>query len=138
MNLEHRAKKQAIRSFLQNHYTDERLTMLLAHAQSGRLEMYSCCCFIGTLTADHALRGKGTITSDHLQVARLLSGASEAETAFGLLCENGAKVGFYNHSEQSNAKRRRILIPIIRAEMRRRDTARKQIEWKQELVEMST
>lgn len=128
MNLEYRKNKQAIRSFMQNHYSDERLTALLAHAKDGKLVFASCCCFVGAATADHALRGR---TNDfeyqsHYKNAQRLEGAFAAE------------VGYYALGPEDESLRLRILIPIIRAEMKRRDASRKQIEWKQELVEMST
>jgi hypothetical protein len=49
MNQDLRQWKQALRAFMQQHYTDERLAMLLAHAESGKLSFTSCCCFIGVL-----------------------------------------------------------------------------------------
>jgi hypothetical protein len=121
MNTELRQRKQAIRSFMREHYTDERLAMLLAHAQEGRLSYLSCCCFIGTTTARHPLRdGRSMILGTrlrsrfdvvrpkHYNEAQKLSGAYEAETAF-------LEIAY------SDVARRRILIPMVRAEMRRRD-----------------
>lgn len=51
--------KGHIRAFMRNHYTDERLAMLLAHARDGKLAYVTCCCFVGIPTADHALRTDG-------------------------------------------------------------------------------
>lgn len=129
MNARHREHKQAIRGFMQEHYTDERLAQLLAHAQSGRLYYMQCCCFIGIPTADHALRGGEAMCSVaewpaeqlHYKAARLLSGAEEAEHGFYEL-PTASHQG--RSGETGNAIRRRILIPMIRAEMKRRERAR--------------
>jgi hypothetical protein len=132
--------KQPIRDFMQRHYTDERLAQLLVHAQDGKLAYFSCCCFIGISTADHALKSrslknevKNVLNMDilkhgevpHYDHAKDLIGANEAENAYLYLADD-------------DATRRRIMIPMIRAEFRRRDRIRQQSEWKQELVEMST
>jgi hypothetical protein len=101
--------KQPIRDFMKEHYTDERLAELLAHAQDGKLSYYSCCCFIGVATAQKALVGATVFNwhgDKHYTAARRLSGAITAEAAFGAL--------------GNAAKRRRLLIPMIRAEMKRR------------------
>lgn len=105
--------KQPIRAFMREHYTDERLAQLLAHAQEGKLAYYSCCCFIGVATANHALRLKDVRVhhNEHYERAQLLSGSRDAEYAFLLI----------GHTD---AQRRRLLIPMIRAEMKRRDTLR--------------
>ncbi len=50
--------KQIIRDFMKTNYSDERLAMLLAHAQSGKLAFNSCCCFVGVSTAQHALTSR--------------------------------------------------------------------------------
>lgn len=105
--------KAAIHSFMRENYTDERLAWLLAHAEEGKLAYMSCCCFIGIVTADHALRGYsiwGAGGNTHYHKALVLPGAREADVAFALLGKG------YN----GDAARRRILIPMIRAEMRRR------------------
>lgn len=113
-------RKQHIRAFMRAHYTDERLAQLLAHAQDGKLDFYSCCCFIGIATATHAIRARLDRETDfdnpeaqHLFVARELPGADQAEDAFRKLCG-----GLYGDREPD--KGRRVLIPIIRAEMKRR------------------
>jgi hypothetical protein len=134
MKQEFRERKQAIRNFMQAHYTDERLAMLLAHAQEGKLLFASCCCFIGVATADHTL---STISNSELfeamygdsypayernplpfqrivrhydKTAKSLPGALEAEMAYMKLGGDGL----------DDAVRRRILIPMIKAEMKRR------------------
>ena len=119
--------KRVIRAFMQAHYTDERLAQLLAHAQDGKLDYVSCCCFIGIVTADHALRGYiqvGSSETRHLQAALLLDGAEDAENAFlNLPFRNTEEESVISRAEYVEA-RRRILIPMIRAEMRRRSKAK--------------
>lgn len=121
--------KQALRNFLQRHYSDERLAMLLAHAQSGKLSFHSCCCFVGVATAKHALYGMASMIgyseSVHYLEATHLSGAQEAELAYKGLC--GFELSLLN-ADYADAKRRRLIIPIIRAEIKRREIMRKQIE----------
>jgi hypothetical protein len=109
-------RKQALRAFMQMHYTDEKLAALLAHARDGKLMYWSCCCFIGLHNAPHAyassmLSGE----SQHFSIAYSLKGGEEANTAYAQLSKN-----------DSDTERRRILIPIIRAEMWRREYARRQ------------
>jgi hypothetical protein len=136
MHAELKKNKVYVRMFLQNHMGDEELAMTLAHAQSGRMSFHSCDCLIGMATikqADHAPQGRSierffdsdgsfrtrTVLSKHYTFAKeTLSGALAAEQAFKYFGR-----GEDTHSEQ-DAKRCRILIPIIRAEMKRRDFIR--------------
>lgn len=115
--------------FMQDNYTDERLAMLQAHTEDGRLAYTSCCCFIGVATADHALRGKAgfvqemaltgslpepmaaALVATHYRQASHLPGAARAEEAYWWL-------GVDDHERRHN------LLPIIRAEMNRRELAR--------------
>lgn len=130
MNQRLRNNKEILRTFMQDRYTDERLAMLLAHAQSGKLMYAACCCFVGTLTANHALRSEtnadlyGRVreseydnTVRHLLHARLLPDALTAERAYcGLgILEMGIS------GADGDELRRRLLIPMVRAEIRRRD-----------------
>jgi hypothetical protein len=112
MNATLRQNKTLIRNFIRDHYPDDRLAMLLAHAQSGKLHYVSCCCFIGVLNADHALNGVGIKSSHAVEIRRTVPGAWAAEVAF----HNLPKPDF-----ASDKKRVRLLIPMIRAEFRRRD-----------------
>jgi hypothetical protein len=118
MKQEFRERKQAIRNFMAAHYTDERLAMLLAHAQEGRLAFDSCCCFIGVPSAPHALASVGERAEPeplhHRVYGNPLPGASEAEQAFNELG------GAFWIERIRDARRRRILIPMIKAEMKRR------------------
>lgn len=114
----HREAKGHIRAFMQVHYTDERLAQLLAHAQQGRLEFHSCCCFIGITTADHALAtGYKFGQMGHYLTAKAMQGAVAAEEAFLRLDMSARKTGMIF---SASANRSRILIPMVRAEMRRR------------------
>jgi hypothetical protein len=130
MKPEFRENKQSIRSFMQNHYTDSRLAELLCHARDGKLSYSSCCCFIGIATAAHALQTAwpasafGPTSERHYIAAKELPGARLAEYAFYHLCGGNAFNDEY---------RRRILIPMVRAEMRRRERVRA-IAQVQELV----
>jgi hypothetical protein len=125
MNQELKKAKQTVRAFLALHYTDERLAWLLAHARSGLLAFHSCCCLIGVPTADHALRAAASEIHPcnsgqrHLFGARKLELAREAEDAFELLGLVGLR-----SSRVGDAARRRRVIPVILAEMRRRARAR--------------
>lgn len=121
MNYELKEAKQGIRAFWPN-YSDERLAWLLAHARSGNLSFYSCCCFIGVATADHALRSSGEphTGSEHLSVAHAMLAADDAETAFCTLAARFSSCGGNSDDEQ----RRRRIIPMIKAEMRRRERER--------------
>jgi hypothetical protein len=112
-----RENKQAIRRFMREHYTDERLAMLLAHAQSGRLAFRSCCCFIAIPTADHTLQGACYFNEPHYRAARTLD-PSTPTSVWGV-----AEQAYHDivNDSHDDAKRRRILIPMIRAEMHRRE-----------------
>ena len=105
---EQQKRKQHIRAFMQAHYTDERLAQLLAHAQDGKLAYCSCCCLIGIPTANHALRGECDYRNylGHDSPHNSLSG--DASSAYA------------NIALGEDSIRRRILIPMIRAEMKRR------------------
>jgi hypothetical protein len=104
--------------FLQTAYTDENLAALLAHAQDEKLSYCSCCCLIGITNAPHALRGyipefsQGRVPpaeSTHHQTARLNSElAASAEADFAAL-------------GNSDAERREHLIPLVEAEIARRE-----------------
>jgi len=108
--------KPVLRAFLQTSYTDERLAMLLAHAQSGKLAWYSCCCFVGVSNADHALKGvcrPGSLGVNHLDF--LDQSASHVSLTYHIIASN-------------DADRRRLIIPLIKAEMKRREWAKQKHE----------
>jgi hypothetical protein len=117
--MNHAEIKKHLRAYLRTAYSDDRLAALLAHAQEGKLSYHSCCCFIGAATANHALRGHlgiGDRTEPHYQTARGAYGAELAEDAY---CEIGWKLAYGRLDE--DAARRRFLIPLVRAEMKRRE-----------------
>jgi hypothetical protein len=114
-----------IRAFLQT-YPADRLADLLAHAQDGKLSYRSCCCLIGVATADHPLRGRiehiphfaGIAgIAQHYASAIKLPGAVNADYAYCHIAErHNGQTGI-----EQDALRRRILIPMVLAEFRRRD-----------------
>lgn len=124
MDQELKANKQIIRQFMKVNYTDERLAMLLAHAQSGKLAYFSCCCFIGIPTADHALRETfdSSVYESHIESSDLPN-EDMADAAYCRL----ANPLTHNYDTSADERRRRRLIPIIKAEIRRRDRARQAI-----------
>ena len=116
MNQELRRNKAVIRDFMRAQYTDGRLAQLLDHARSGKLDYLSCCCFIGIVTEDHGgLVGRrdDLFASLHLDAAKRLPKAIDAEQAFLWLA-----AGMWRKS--SDEARRLRIIPIIKAEIRRR------------------
>jgi hypothetical protein len=120
--MELREAKQGVRTFLREHYTDERLAMLLAHAQDGKLSYVSCCCFVGIVTANHALRDITQDMGDHYDEAKKLPGAEKAELAYLELWNSKAYPEANRRScAVSDEIRRRTLIPIVKAEIRRRE-----------------
>lgn len=122
--------KKTVRAFMQAHYTDKRLAQLLCHARDGKLAYYSCCCFIGIPTANHALKQKTThVGVPHYEEAKRLNGAGAAEVAF---CEL-MLAGNSDFKKPEDEVRRRVLIPMIRAEMKRREKAQAEKQFEQQL-----
>lgn len=117
--------KQTIRAFMREHYTDAKLVELLGHARSGQLGYGSCCCLIGIPNATHELQDASGIMllqergvdTTHYNRAKRVEGACEAESAF-------YKLPADPRDPNSDEHRRRRLIPIILAEIRRRESAR--------------
>ena len=122
---EFKEHKATVRDFMQKQYTDDRLVQLLDHARSGKLIFLSCCCFIGIVNADHELKGQWVdITEpepiEHYLTARYsIPGAAVAE-------------GAYYKLSLCDVKRRRVIIPMVLAEFRRR--SRLQISQSKETV----
>ena len=107
-----REAKQHIRAYLQTAYSDEKLCQLLAHAQSGKLSFFSCCCLVGIPSADHALQGLGEYGSHYS------SNDYAAEQGFAHFGHHVERTGDYRTTD---ALRRRRIIPIVLAEIRRRE-----------------
>lgn len=125
MNIRLKEAKRAIRRYLTSAYSDDRLAWLLAHARHGRLSYQSCCCLIGAATSDHALRGRTSLkdaSSPHYIVARQFVGAQEAERGYYSL----GVIGKPWRLTQDELRRRRV-IPMLLAEMRRREAARRRV-----------
>lgn len=121
--------KRPIRAWLRE-YPGDRLAALLAYAQDGGLSYWGCCCLLGCFNANHALQ-QDTIYCDgrHLESARIraMSLGIRVESAYADLGypakhprdpEEGVAM-----DQTHDKRRRRLLIPMILAEMRRRDRA---------------
>lgn len=104
---------KAIETYLQTAYDDKHLAMLLAHAESGKLAYFSCCCFAGIPTADHELQGENREVSNAHWASRFPTGGWAASHAFNRLSRT-------RDEEEANTARRAKLIPLIKAEMSRR------------------
>ena len=107
---------EAIKAFLREQYTDERLAMLQAHIEDGKFVFQSCCCLIGIPTADHALRGEYWVHAqgaEHYSAARHLPGAIEAENEMMWIGGDGAL--------PTDRQRREALLPLVIEEMERRE-----------------
>lgn len=101
-----------VSEFLSSVYTDEKLAALLAHAQDGKLAFISCCCFAGVPSAVHALCAWNENFLDlegHDPVIDSALPWFEMSDAFGAL------------GPDDHARRERI-IPLIQAEMDRRES----------------
>src|SRR5437879_3754341 len=123
MDAQFRKQKHAVRQWLK-FYSDERLAALLAHAQSGRLAFQSCCCLVGSLTADHPLCGQwvngDNIKRTHYKEVVKYLWAAHAEIAYRAWGKPEVIVPLDLRDE----RRRRILIPIIRAQFKLRSRRR--------------
>lgn len=107
-----REAKGHIRAYLQSAYSDEKLCALLCHARDGKLVFHSCCCLAGVADANHNLRGyEDREWGGHV-------------TIFGMDKNKWAVSESYEVIAPDDARRRRILIPMILAEVRRRDRLR--------------
>lgn len=108
---------EAIKQFLKppsegGAYTDERLAMLLAHAEDGKLSFWSCCCLLGVANAPHALIGKSMMSIAGYSHESLLRDAMPIAT--------DAEDEFIEMGDDTD--RRAKLIPLIREEMERRNS----------------
>jgi len=121
--------EQIISQYLQTAYTDEQLAALLAHAEDGKLSFYSCCCLAGIPTANHALQSvtyaadgwwelKDEWTHENLETDEQVA----VSDAFKDLADGG------DRKDLEDAERRAKLIPLVKAEILRRDSLREYSE----------
>lgn len=117
-----KAYKQEIRKFMHEQYTDERLVLLLDHARTGHLSYESCCCFVGISNADHALRTDRLFDVRGSHYMNLpMAVRAPADLAYFRLADHMNMNTYYRrYSRDSDVVRRRIIIPMILAELRRR------------------
>lgn len=114
-----------ISEFLRTAYTDEKLAALLAHAEDGKLSWHSCCCLRGIPTANHALRGMNVegaayLPENHGDPIVKSPLYTKADTAYFNLA---GPLG-WTDTRTADAHRRTKLIPLIKAEMKRREAER--------------
>lgn len=114
--------EEIISGFLRTAYTDERLAMLLAHAESERLAFFSCCCFAGVPTAKHALQGQ------MLAPNAINHGYAKGHKADTESLQWAAMSSAFCALGDDDIERRAKLIPLIHAEMQRRKSLRAQVE----------
>jgi hypothetical protein len=126
MNVLLQDSKRIVRSFMQSYYSDANLIQLLDHARAGQFAYLSCCCFIGLLSADHALRGPNSDwinpASHYWLIKRSNKAAEAAETAARRLSKLRPLL-LQPGPIQDDVLRRRI-IPMVLVEIRRRQRAR--------------
>lgn len=105
---------EAIKRYLREHYTDERLKELLTSARNGTLSFLSCCCLVGMATAPdgHVPGGLPSRTQyAHYRDAVNLPGGRDAEIDYAYIADN-------------DVGRRAAIIPVILEEMERRQRER--------------
>ena len=94
--------KKGMRQFMRANYKDEHLISAIDRCRAGSLQFNDCDCFIG-----HVCVERGVTAQYWLQRARLLPYAVEGENGYQRLADN-------------DGKRQRRLLPMLRAEIRRR------------------
>ncbi len=120
--------KQAIRSFIRQHWDDQRLHDVYAFNRDGRMdEMNTCSCLVGCTMAA-VLHGshEGCLERHYLD-AKSLPGATETELAYMMLRWKGMRIP-PSYDEEPPIQQRR-LSAILRGELRRRDRVRRDLEW---------
>ncbi len=121
-----RKVKNAIRMFVRQHWSDEKLCAVYAFNRDGRMDYYdSCACLIG-VTEAHVLHNKVNKTCPerpsirgirhYVQTIDGMAGARNAENAYVLL----GLIGITNDTCLIKTARQNRLSAILRAEMRRR------------------
>lgn len=108
------SNEEIISDFMRQHYTDEKLVALLAHAEDGKLSFLSCCCFAGVPSAVHALAGAN---DNYLDMEGHNAAMEEALPWFQMS-------DTYEALGPDDSQRRGRLVPLIRAEIERRERER--------------
>lgn len=109
-----REAKQAIRFFIRAHWSDQKLAEVLAFNADGKMGFWAPCnCILGVTLSDklHAGEQCPDSVARHYARAIYLTGADEAEGGYAYLGIAG--------------DRRARFSAILRAELRRRDRARR-------------
>lgn len=109
--------------FLQNVPTDAELVAILAHAEDNKLAYGCCTCLISSPGAPHVLVGDAWYcegAEEHLKQARIQPFAEAAEKEFLWLGDPGGGLPY------NNEMRRERVIPLLRAEIQRREQSRAQ------------
>jgi hypothetical protein len=120
------SRTKNIRLFLAHpgNFTDQRIAELYAHCEDEKLVFMSCCCLSGSATANHPLQSTrwDFAGQAHLYAAKKLPFAQAAEAEFYEL----GGISFLgwliapDGSEECDIRRRRRLLPLLRAELDRR------------------
>lgn len=124
MNQKLRKNKTIIREFLGRAYIDSDIAAVLDHARAGLFSYTSCCCLAGFPTRQHAPQAIGGFKKEdgeatyHDYYPGI--GAVYAAIAYSWLGERD--LGHANNGgiDAEDALRRRIIVPMLMAEIRRR------------------
>ncbi len=123
-NMTLRECKQAIRSFIRQHWDDAKLTEVYAFNRDGKMdELNPCACLIGCTMA-LSLHGEGC-SMGHYMKAHSLEGSYAAEQAYMSL----AWLRTHGPADRHRGIQQRRLSSILRGELRRRDRVRRDLEW---------
>lgn len=131
------ALKKDVRAFVNRYYTTDTLIEVIGHVRNGTFTFSSCCCLIGVVTADHplvqddrnlALTGPTNVLAEHYLRARELPFARAAEDAYYLFGYATIPMEDSDFLEDSLTLRNRRLLPILLAELKRRNAKTKNVE----------
>ncbi len=112
--------KQTIRDYFRTAYSDDQLAEFLDYTRAGKLRFMSCCCVAGfvTRTKEMAPLELDESMNEHAKGLHILGlpnpRLNRVSDAFSLLGHPAVR------ETDRDALRRRILIPMILAEIRRR------------------
>lgn len=101
--------EQTIIQYMRDAYSDEKLLALLEHTKSGKLVYLSCCCFAHFPAAppNHKPVSGKAFSTRFAHYGGNRERSFKADSAFNVLAS-------------SDAKRRAKLLPLIKAEIKRR------------------